>query len=76
MWGFCGADHYAEDAPNNRFRFGYRRENAPDEERTKDLNRQTWIRKFRHRRTARYDYPPGEWLAGPALRHWSSTGLG
>ncbi len=63
MWGFCGAEHYAEDTPNSRFRVGYRPDNVPDDERTKDLNRQTWIRKIRHWRQPMHVVCPSRWLA-------------
>ncbi len=45
MWAFCGAEHYTEDEPTSRFRAGYLRSNAPEDERRYDLNRRVWERK-------------------------------
>jgi glycosyltransferase involved in cell wall biosynthesis len=47
MWPFCGAEHYAPDTPDARFRLGYRRDNRPAGERGWDLNRWCWERKRR-----------------------------
>lgn len=66
MWAFCGAEHYAADMPDSRFRVGYLRDNAPDEERTKDFNRQTWMRKFRNWKQPMYIVCPSRWLANCA----------
>lgn len=63
MWAFCGAEHYAEDTPSSRFRAGYRRDNAPAKERTKDLNRKIWTRKLRHWREPMHIVCPSHWLA-------------
>lgn len=63
MWAFCGAEHYADDLPNSRFRLGYRRNNVPAEERARDLNRETWLRKRRHWKNLMQLVCPSQWLA-------------
>ena len=66
MWAFCGAEHYANDTPDSRFRIGYQRDNCPADEHTKDLNRQTWLRKRRHWRRPMHIVCPSHWLANCA----------
>jgi len=63
MWPFCGAEHYTVEAPDSRFRVGYRRDNVPPDERSKDLNRQTWARKRRHWLRPMHIVCPSRWLA-------------
>jgi len=63
MWAFCGAEHYAKDVPDSRFRVGYHRDNVPPDEGAKDLNRATWARKRRHWRQPMQIVCPSHWLA-------------
>ena len=64
MWAFCGAEHYASDEVQARFRSGYRVGNRPSGERGPDLNRKTWEAK--RRAWAKQTFTlvsPSEWLA-------------
>jgi glycosyltransferase involved in cell wall biosynthesis len=63
MWAFCGAEHYADDGPQSRFRAGYERHNCPPAERAKDLNRVVWRSKRRHWRRPFHIVCPSRWLA-------------
>lgn len=66
MWAFCGAEHYADDAPSSRFRAGYRADNCPRDERGKDLNRTAWTRKRQHWTRPMQIVCPSCWLASLA----------
>ena len=63
MWAFCGAEHYAEDGPESRFRVGYLPANAPEDERLYDLNRRVWERKRKHWRKPMHIVCTSRWLA-------------
>ena len=63
MWAFCGAEHYADDRPDSRFRLGYRPDNCPPDERAKDLNRVIWQRKHRYWRLPMEIAYLSAWLA-------------
>jgi len=45
MWPFCGAEHYAPDGPDARFRHGYRADNRTEGETGPDMNKSVWVRK-------------------------------
>ena len=45
MWPFCGAEHYAADGPDSRFRVGYEGSNRPKGESGRDFSRQVWLKK-------------------------------
>lgn len=47
MWPFCGAEHYAPDGPEARWRGGYARAGRMAGDRGLDLDRWTWQRKRR-----------------------------
>lgn len=75
MWGFCGAEHYAED---DRWRVGYRRDNRPENESGIDLNRWTWNRKKRLWNKPMQIVTPSHWLAkcvgeSSLMRNWPIT---
>jgi glycosyltransferase involved in cell wall biosynthesis len=59
MWGFCGAEHYAEDS---RWRKGYTRSNRPNQESGFDLNKWTWNRKRKHWTNPIHIVTPSHWL--------------
>lgn len=64
MWAFCGAEHYAPDDAQARFRVGYLPNNRPNGERGPDLNRQTWEAKRRAWAHQRFTLiSPSQWLA-------------
>jgi glycosyltransferase involved in cell wall biosynthesis len=67
MYAFCGAEHYAEDQPDSRFRTGYLRANAPEDERLYDLSRRVWERKRKHWRERIHIVCPSRWLARCAV---------
>ncbi len=60
MWAFCGAEHYTED---NRWKYGYFRDNRPKYESGPDLNRWVWNRKVRHWDRPMHIVTPSRWLA-------------
>ncbi|MFB1489908.1 MAG: glycosyltransferase family 4 protein [Thiocapsa sp. C3-sup] len=66
MWAFCGAEHYADEPADTRFRVGYRADNCPLGERGKDLNRATWNRKRKHWARPMQIVCPSRWLASLA----------
>jgi hypothetical protein len=45
MWAFCGAEHYAPDGPEARWRHGYNAASRPAGHRGMDVDRWTWERK-------------------------------
>jgi len=67
MWAFCGAEHYASEDADARWRRGYDRSNRADDDRGIDLDRWTWRRKRRHWRP-RHVICPSRWLADCAQR--------
>lgn len=80
MWPFCGAEHYADEHPNARWRLGYPRSSRPTTQTGIDLDRWTWRRKA----AAWRDIPPihliapSRWIAGCAaqsslMREWPTS---
>src|SRR5262249_41322804 len=63
MWPFCGAEHYAPDGPNARWRCGYTAANRPVAQWGIDIDRWTWRRKRRAWRNAMHIVCPSRWLA-------------
>lgn len=64
MWPFCGAEHYAPDGADARFRQGYLPSNRPATERGPDVNRSVWLRKRRAWAGQRFVIvSPSSWLA-------------
>jgi len=61
MWGFCGAEHYAED---KRWENGYHKNNRPKYESGFDLNLWTWKRKFKNWHKPKQIVTPSTWLSG------------
>ncbi len=75
MWGFCGAEHYTEDA---RWRGGYTRYNRPSYESGFDLNRWVWRRKRKAWRRPLHVVTPSHWLGECAkqsilMQEWPVT---
>jgi glycosyltransferase involved in cell wall biosynthesis len=75
MWGFGGAEHYASDGSQARWRRGYSTENRPPGTRL-DMDRWTWERKRKSWRHAMHIVCPSNWLAKCArdsilMREWS-----
>lgn len=75
MWAFCGAEHYAEDGPDARWRDGYSRANRPPGLRGLDIERWTFARKTRHWKQPIHIVTPSTWLAdcvrqSALMRHW------
>ena len=67
MWPFCGAEHYAPDESDARFRVGYRADNQPRDERGPDLSRHAWEAKrgaWAHQRFTIVG--PSRWMADRA----------
>jgi glycosyltransferase involved in cell wall biosynthesis len=78
MWAFCGAEHYAADDVDARWRHGYRRSNRPASQAGFDLDRWTWRRKARSWRRLAQVICPSRWLADCArssalMREWPVT---
>jgi glycosyltransferase involved in cell wall biosynthesis len=63
MWAFCGAEHYASDDQDARWRRGYTRRNRIDGDTGLDLDRQTWNRKRKCWKRAIPLITPSRWLA-------------
>lgn len=64
MWPFCGAEHYAPDGADARFRQGYLPANRPAAERGPDVNRSVWLRKRNAWARQRFAIvSPSSWLA-------------
>lgn len=61
MWGFCGSEHYASEAPDARWAVGYERTNRPARHTGLDLDRITWLRKRRSWRPMTI-VSPSRWL--------------
>lgn len=68
MWPFCGAEHYADDAPGARFESGYSRTNRPVGNSGLDVDRWTWNRKRKAWRKPMHIVTPSRWLAECARR--------
>ncbi len=68
MWPFCGAEHYADDAPGSRFESGYSRTNRPVGNRGLDVDRWAWNRKRKAWRKPMHIVTPSRWLAACARR--------
>lgn len=78
MWAFCGAEHYALDGPEGRWRQGYRRSNRAKNETGIDWDWWTWKRKKVLWKKQFSLVCPSAWLAdcvrGSALmRDWPVT---
>jgi hypothetical protein len=76
MWAFCGAEHYATDGPEARWRRGYNAANRPARHSCMDVDRWTRERKRRAWRKPMHSVCPSNWLARcageSALMHeWS-----
>ena len=76
MWGFCGAEHYASDDCDARWRRGYNSESRAFDHVGIDLDRQTWRRKRRAWRRPISILCPSQWLADCArasvlMGNWS-----
>jgi glycosyltransferase involved in cell wall biosynthesis len=80
MWPFCGAEHYADEHPDARWRHGYPRSSRPTTQSGIDLDRWTWRRKA----AAWRDIPPihliapSHWIAAcaaqsPLTREWPTS---
>lgn len=71
QWAFSGSEHYAPlliDGPSGgvvqeRFVGGYARVSCPPEERSLDLNRHTWLRKFKAWKCPLALICPSQWMA-------------
>lgn len=63
MWAFCGAEHYAPDGSEARWRRGYDAANQPAGHRGVNMDRWTWERKRRAWRTPMHIVCPSHWLA-------------
>lgn len=75
MWTFCGAEHYAPDDCDARFRLGYRPDNMTEGEAGPDMNRSVWVRKKYAWKIPMHLVCPSQWMAhcarGSALcREW------
>lgn len=68
MWPFCGAEHYADDAPGARFESGYSRTNRPAGNSGLDVDRWAWNRKRKAWRMPMHIVAPSHWLAECARR--------
>jgi glycosyltransferase involved in cell wall biosynthesis len=80
MWAFCGAEHYAPDGVEARWRHGYNAANRPAGELGLDMDRWTWERKRKAWRKAMHIVCPSNWLAkcaqDSALMHaWSVSAI-
>ncbi len=62
MWAFCGAEHYAPDDMDARWRRGYLRGNRPDGHHGLDVDRWTWARKRRAWHHRMHLVAPSRWL--------------
>ena len=75
MWPLCGAEHFAPDGPEARWRHGYHRDNRGAGASGLDVDRHTWNRKRRAWIRPLHVVTPSRWLAdcvaGSALMgHW------
>lgn len=63
MWAFAGAEHYAPDDPDARWRHSYSRESRGSSARGWDIDRQVWLRKRKAWQRPRHVVCPTRWLA-------------
>ena len=63
MWALCGAEHYADDGPNARWRTGYYQHNRLAGSSGLDIDRYTWNRKRRAWTRSVQIVTPSRWLA-------------
>jgi len=75
MWAFCGTEHYVKDKEDARFKFGYRKDNCPTENKGIDIDRWVWSRKKRAWSNPITIISPSNWLAECAqqsmlMRDW------
>jgi glycosyltransferase involved in cell wall biosynthesis len=63
MWALCGAEHFAEDATDARWRTGYYADNRPAGSSGLDMDRYTWNRKRRAWTSPVQIVTPSRWLA-------------
>lgn len=78
MWGFCGAEHLAEDTPDARWRVGYEKDNRAPLHDGIDIDRWVWARKKKAWRSPMNIITPSHWLAECArssalMRDWDIT---
>lgn len=78
MWPFCGAEHYAEDSADARWRSGYWRSNRYQGDSGIDLDRQTWTRKRHLWKRKWHLVSPSKWLLDSArsselMRDWPGS---
>jgi glycosyltransferase involved in cell wall biosynthesis len=76
MWAFSGAEHYAPDGPEARWRAGYLPGNREAKARGPDLDARTWRRKRRLFTRPQHVICPTTWLARCAaqsvlMRDWT-----
>ena len=62
MWAFCGAEHYADDNKNSRWRLGYARDNKAPQSGL-DIDRWVWKRKQKAWAKPFHIVTPSHWLA-------------
>lgn len=62
MWPFCGAEHYADDGPNARWRTGYSVASRDSRDRGIDVDRWTWKRKKSLWNEPKQVVAPTKWL--------------
>ena len=62
MWGFCGAEHYAPDREDARWRQGYSHREQGGQKRGIDINRRVWRKKSQHWQPVPV-ICPSRWLA-------------
>ena len=75
MWAFCGAEHYASDDENARWRKGYSVKNRLDGYAGIDIDRWVWRRKSKAWQRPMHIVTPSRWLADCArastlMRDW------
>jgi len=78
MWGFCGAEHLADDGPDARWRLGYKKTNRNSLHGGIDIDRWVWQRKKKAWPRPMTVITPSRWLAdcarSSALMHdWDIT---
>ena len=80
MWPFCGAEHYAWDEPEARWRTGYTDANRPAGATGPEIDRFVWDRKRRAWTRPMHVLCPSTWLAGcvadsALMRGWPVTAI-
>jgi len=75
MWPFCGAEHYTDDGPTARWRFGYTKNNRSSDHKRFDIDRWVWNRKKRSWKKAIHIVAPSNWMANcvrasELMRNW------